>query len=61
MVKTTIEIDSAMTQLQIVTKANDETMAKFGETAANISKKIGSAITDFTSSVTTFARLGLTA
>lgn len=60
MVKTTIEIDSAMTQLQIVTKANDKTMAKFGETAANISKQIGSAITDFTSSVTTFARLGLT-
>ena len=58
MVKTTIEIDSAMTQLQIVTKANDKTMAKFGETAANISKQIGSAITDFTSSVTTFARLG---
>jgi hypothetical protein len=58
MVKTTIEVDSAMTQLQIVTKATDDTMAKFGETAATVSKEIGSSITDFTNSATTFARLG---
>lgn len=58
MVKTVIEIDSAMTQLQIVTKSTNDEMARFGGTAANISKQIGSTITDFTSSVTTFARLG---
>ena len=60
MVKAVVEIDSAMTQLQIVTKSTNDEMARFGETAANISKQIGSTITDFTSSVTTFARLGLT-
>ena len=60
MVKAVVEIDSAMTQLQIVTKATNDQMVKFGETAAQTSKEIGSTITDFTSSVTTFARLGLT-
>lgn len=58
MVKAVVEIDSAMTQLQIVTKATNDQMVKFGETAAQTSKEIGSTITDFTSSVTTFARLG---
>ena len=58
MISASIELDKSMTQLQIVTKENDEAMAKFGNTAANTARKIGSSITDFTSSVTTFARLG---
>ena len=58
MISASIELDKSMTQLQIVTKENDETMTKFGNTAANTARKIGSSITDFTSSVTTFARLG---
>lgn len=58
MISASIELDKSMTQLQIVTKENDETMTKFGNTAADTARKIGSSITDFTSSVTTFARLG---
>ena len=58
MIKTVVEIDSAMTQLQIVTKATSDTMRGFASNAAKSAKEIGSTITDFTSSVTTFARLG---
>ena len=58
MISASIELDKSMIQLQIVTKENDEVMAKFGDTAAAAAKRIGSSITDFVSSATTYARLG---
>lgn len=58
MVSASIEVDNAMTQLQIVTKESDQVMSKFGDTAADAAKRIGSSVTDFLSSATTFARLG---
>lgn len=58
MVSASIEVDNAMTQLQIVTKESDQVMSKFGDTAADAAKRIGSSVTDFVSSATTFARLG---
>lgn len=58
MVSASIELNDAMTQMQIVTRASDAEMAKFGETAAAAAKRIGSSITDFVSSATTYARLG---
>lgn len=58
MISASIELDKTMTQLQIVTKQNDDAMAKFGDSAAAAAKRIGSSITDFVSSATTYARLG---
>ncbi|MBQ2348237.1 MAG: phage tail tape measure protein, partial [Clostridia bacterium] len=58
MVSASIELDNAMNQLQIVTKESDQTMGSFGTTAAESAKRIGSSITDFVSSATTYARLG---
>lgn len=58
MIKTSIELDDAMTQMQIVTHANSNTMKEFADSAADAAKRIGSSITDFMSSATTFARLG---
>lgn len=58
MVQASIELDSALTQLQIVTKASDATMAQFAGTIAESAKRIGSSITDLTNSATVFARLG---
>ena len=58
MISASIELDKSMTQLQIVTKENDEAMTKFGNSAADAARRIGSSITDFVSSATTYARLG---
>lgn len=58
MISASIELDKTMTQLQIVTKQNDDAMTKFGDSAAAAAKRIGSSITDFVSSATTYARLG---
>lgn len=52
------EIDTAMTQLQIVTRASSEEMTRFGTSAADAAKKVGASITDLVDSATTFARLG---
>lgn len=60
MISTSIELDQTMTQLRIVTKASNDEMQRFGETAAASAKRIGASITDLTSSATTFARLGYT-
>lgn len=60
LVSQTIEIDSAIRELQIVTRDTDSTMEKFGDTAVATAKKIGSSVTDFLSSATTFSRLGYT-
>ena len=52
------EIDSAMTQLRIVTNASGTEMEKYGDKIAASAKKIGASITDLTDSATTYARLG---
>jgi hypothetical protein len=52
------EIDSAMTQLRIVTNASSTEMEKYGDKIAASAKKIGASITDLTDSATTYARLG---
>lgn len=58
MIKASIELDSAFTQLQIVTKVTDAEIEEFADTAAEAAKRVGSSITDLTSSATVFARLG---
>lgn len=58
MIKASTELDSAMAQMQIVTRASNKEMAEFAESAAKAAQRIGSSIKDFTDSATTFARLG---
>lgn len=58
MVTNVKEIDSAMTQLRIVTNASGTEMEKYGDKIAASAKKIGASITDLTDSATTYARLG---
>lgn len=58
MVKASVELDSAMTQMQIVTKASKNEMEAFGESAAKVAKRTASTITDIVDSATTYARLG---
>lgn len=60
MVSASVELNSALTQMQIVTKASDSEMRAFSDSAANAAKRVGSDITDFVSSATTYARLGQT-
>lgn len=52
------EIDSAMTQLKIVTGATDNTMSQFLTNAISLSKELGTSVTEVLSSIETFARLG---
>lgn len=58
MVKTVTELDSALTQMQIVTKATNSEMEAFGDNAAKVAQKVASSITDIIDSATTYARLG---
>lgn len=60
MVSASVELNSALTQMQIVTKASDSEMRAFSDSAAKAAKRVGSDITDFVSSATTYARLGQT-
>lgn len=60
MVKASVELDSAMTQMQIVTKASTSEMEAFGDAAAKVAKSTASTITDVVDSATTYARLGYT-
>ena len=60
MVKASVELDSAMTQMQIVTKASTKEMEAFGNAAAKVAKRTASTITDVVDSATVFARLGYT-
>ena len=53
-----IELDSAFTQLRIVTNATDAEMSKFSETATNLAKELGASVSDVAKSVETFSRLG---
>lgn len=53
-----VEIDSAMTQLKIVTGASDYQMTKFLTNATKLAKELGASIKDVLASVETFSRLG---
>ena len=53
-----VEIDSAMTQLRIVTGASDSQMTKFLSNSIRLSKELGASVKDVLSSVETFTRLG---
>lgn len=52
------EIDTAMTQLKIVTKATGAEINSFGNNIANAAKQTGSSMTSLIDSATTYARLG---
>ena len=53
-----VDIDSALTQLQIVTNANTVAMKQYASEAAKVAQETGSSLSDTLSSVTTYARLG---
>lgn len=55
---TSIEINTAMNQLQIVTGATDAQMSQFLSTATELANNLGNSIKDVLSSMETFARLG---
>ena len=58
MAEASIELDSAFTQLKIVTGATNEEMAKFERTAYAMAKRLGQSATDVTKSIEVFSRLG---
>lgn len=58
MISTSVELDSAFTQLKIVTHATDAEMAQFSETAANLAQNLGKSISDVAKSIEVFSRLG---
>lgn len=58
MAKASIELDSAFTQLKIVTGATDVEMSKFVDTTVALAKNLGQSITDVTKAIETFSRLG---
>ncbi len=58
MVTASIDINSAMTQLKIVTGATDSEMTRFLSNATVLAKELGKSITDVAGSIETFSRLG---
>ena len=58
MVNASIEIESAMAQLKIVTGSTDSQMEAFLTKATGLAKELGKSITDVASSIETFSRLG---
>lgn len=58
MVTNVIELDSAMTQLQIVTGASDAKMTVFLKNATGLANELGQSISDILKSIETFSRLG---
>lgn len=58
MVKASMEIETAMARIQIVTGATDTQMTSFFESASNQAKELGKNITDVAKSIETFSRLG---
>lgn len=58
MVNTTVELDTAMTQLRIVTNASEADYSNYSKTVAKTAQDIGASITDLIDSTTVFARLG---
>ena len=60
MVRESIAMNDAMTQLQIVTKTSNSEMAAYSQTAFESAKRLGTSVTDVVSATTTYARLGYT-
>lgn len=58
MINTSIELDDAFTQLQVVTQSSESTFKNFGDTVAAIAKRTAVSMSDIVSSATTYARLG---
>lgn len=58
MVKQTIELEDAMAQFRIVTKATEQQMNSFYQTTIKNAKQIGGNVRDMTDAATVFARLG---
>ena len=56
--KNVTELDKAMTELRIVTRATSKQYAEFATTVAKSAKEIGASVEDLIRSTTTFARLG---
>lgn len=53
-----VEIDSALTQLRIVTGASEKQMQRFLTNSIKLAKELGASIKDVLASVETFSRLG---
>lgn len=60
MIAASIEIESSMNRIQIVTGATDSQMTQFFETAASHAKELGTSISEVAGSIEVFSRLGLT-
>lgn len=58
MVSAAVEVESAMAQIKIVTGASDSQMEAFLTKSIALAKELGQSVTDVTSSIETFARLG---
>ena len=58
MIHASIELDSALAQLQIVTGASGKELERFKDTAVDISKALGQNVTGVLKSIETFSRLG---
>ena len=58
LVSASIEVDTAMTQLRIVTNASNAELEEYGNSFARTAKQIGASITDLIDSATVFGRLG---
>ncbi len=58
MFNTVVELDSAMTQLRIVTNNTEAEYATFGKNTSQVAQEIGASTKDLIDSTTTFARLG---
>ena len=54
------EVDTAMTQLKIVTQATDEALQKYANDISTVADRTAGSITDLINSTTTFSRLGYT-
>lgn len=58
MVDTSIELNSAFTQLQIVTRVSDTEMGSFSKTLADTAKNMSASVKDMAEVATVYARLG---
>ncbi len=58
MASAAIELEDAMAQLQIVTKATDTELQSFLTESIGLAKELGQSITDVASAIETFTRLG---
>lgn len=58
MIDAAIELDSAMTQLKIVTNETDDAYVQYSDSLSKTAQKVGSSISELTDSATVYARLG---